>query len=148
MKCQGIRDPKYCLECPYPECLVDRNGNLPSDLSEKNVKKLVRCRIACRKYRETHKEQIRAYRQRPDVKERKKLIDKASKDKHRKAYNANNRVYHIAYYQKNREKILEKNRKYRDEHREEINARRREKYRCAHMNKKLDVSNVPSPTAC
>lgn len=36
------------------------------------------------------------------------------------------------YYEANRERIIEKNRKYREEHREEINAKRREKWRNAH----------------
>lgn len=116
MKCKGMTNNKYCLECPYPECIVDRNGNLPEDLSEKHIKKLIRSRIACRKYRETHKEQLKAYRQRPDVRERKRLTDRASKERHRKAYNENNKVY----YREHREEILEKKRIYR------------EKKRCAH----------------
>lgn len=133
MKCEGIKNPKYCLECPYPECLVDRYGNLPEDLSEKHIKRLIISRKACRKYRETHKEQLKEYRRRPEVKERKRITDKKCKDRHRKAYNEQSKLHHKKYYEANRERIIEKNRKYREEHREEINARRREKrWRNAH----------------
>lgn len=135
MKCKGMKTPKYCLECPYPECITDRNGNLPEDLSERNVKKIIRSRAACRKYKETHKEQLKAYRERPEVKERKRLRDRESKARHRKEYNANNKVYYKSYYQAHREEILERNRRYREQHKDEINARRREKWRCVHTNK-------------
>lgn len=71
-----------------------------------------------RRYRETHREEIRKYRMRPDVRERQK-------------------EYYKAYYAENRERLIEKSGEYQRANKERCNAQKR-KY--AQKMKELNIN--------
>lgn len=70
-----------------------RKPKTEEQIAAQRQKRLERQRL----YKETHREQLRAYRARPEVKAREK-------------------EYHKAYYAKHREEIIEKSKAYNREH--------------------------------
>lgn len=120
MKCKGIKDPKKCLQCPYPDCIADEFGNLP----QYAVDKIEKNRQSCKEYYERHKEELKAKRQTPEAK--KKIRERAVQWRLNNPEKYKEQVR--KYNKKNRKRRKEINAEYYEKHREERCAKMREYY--------------------
>ena len=92
MKCKGIKDHNYCLNCPYDECMTDLKGNLPENKHQRYYRRHQQKVLDyhhTEKYKARARENAIAYRERN--RDRLRENAKRYREKHRDEINARKR---------------------------------------------------------